>query len=237
MSRPSPTLAAGLLDLFVAPASLFRVLPDRRWWGWAAFLLIAVSIAVAIYVFVSPMSPEWIVDQQVQQMGDRMSDADIERIRPQLVSMAPHTAVFSALGAVFFLGLIVLLVGSAYMLLSRLATSGPKRGWGTWLRFTTWTQLPGVVYAIGLLVLALVSGGPDQPLGMMGYASLNNLVLDLPPDHRWYNLAVNLDLFTLWSLVLAVIGFRIWTGASTARSVVLGLLPWVLIFGIWALFT
>ena|SRR5690554_3289180 len=237
MSRPSPTLAAGLLDLFVAPASLFRVLPDRRWWGWAAFLLIAVSIAVAIYVFVSPMSPEWIVDQQVQQMGDRMSDADIERIRPQLVSMAPHTAVFSALGAVFFLGLIVLLVGSAYMLLSRLATSGPKHGWGTWLRFTTWTQLPGVVYAIGLLVLALVSGGPDQPLGMMGYASLNNLVLDLPPDHRWYNLAVNLDLFTLWSLVLAVIGFRIWTGASTARSVVLGLLPWVLIFGIWALFT
>lgn len=236
MSRPSPSLAAGLLDLFVAPASLFRALPDRRWWGWAAFILIAVSIAVATYVFFSPMSPEWIVEQQIQQMGDRMSEADIERIRPQLVSMAPHTAIFSALGGVFFLGLLVLLVGSVYMLLSRVATSGPKRGWGAWLRFTTWTQLPGVAYAIGLLVMTLVAGSPDQSMEMMGYASLN-AVLGLPPGHRWYNLAVNLGLFTIWSMALSVIGFRIWTGASVARSVVLGLLPWVLVYGIWALFS
>src|SRR5690606_33669876 len=52
MSRPSPSLAAGLLDVFVAPASLFRALPDRRWWGWIAFALISVSMAVAMYVFI-----------------------------------------------------------------------------------------------------------------------------------------------------------------------------------------
>ena len=235
MSRPSPSLAAGLLDVFVAPASLFRALPDRRWWGWIAFALISVSMAVAMYVFISPMSPEWIVEQQLQQMGAQMSDAEIEQIRPQLVSMAPHAALFSALGGVFFLGLIVVLVGSIYMLLARMATSGRKHGWGAWLRFTTWTQMPSVAFALGLLVLALVSGGPDQPMSMMGYASLNNLVLDLPPGHRWYNLALNLNLFTLWSLVLAVIGFRIWTGATTGRAAVLALLPWVLVYGIWAL--
>lgn len=235
MSRPSPSLAAGLLDVFVAPSSLFRALPDRRWWGWIAFLLISVSMALAIYVFISPMSPEWLVEQQLQQMASQMSDAQLEQVRPQMVAMAPHTALLSALSGVFFLGLMVVLVGSLYMLLARMATGGPRHGWGAWLRFTTWTQMPGVAFALGLLVLALVSGGADQPLSMMGYASLNNLVLDLPAGHRWYNLASNLNLFSLWSLALAVIGFRIWTGAGTGRAAVLALLPWVLVYGIWAL--
>ena len=235
MSRPSPNLAAGLLDIFVAPASLFRALPDGRWWGWAAFALIAAAAAISTYAFIGPMTPEWIVEQQILQMGDRLSDPELERIRPQLETMAPHTAAFSAIGAVATTGLLVVLVGSLYMLLARLATSGPRRGWGMWLRFTTWTQLPMVAYSLGLIVLALIAGSPDQSMGLIGYASLNNLVLDLPPGHRWYNLASGLSLFTLWSLVLAAIGMRSWTGASTVRSALLAVLPWVLVFGVWAL--
>jgi len=235
MSRPSSNLAAGLLDIFVAPASLFRALPDRRWWGWGAFALIAAAAAISTYAFIGPMSPEWIVEQQILQMGDRLSDPELERIRPQLETMAPHTAAFSAIGAVATTGLLIVLVGSLYMLLARLATNGPRRGWGTWLRFTTWTQVPMVAYSLGLVALALIAGTPDQSMGLVGYASLNNLVLDLPPGHRWYNLASGLSLFTLWSLVLAAIGMRIWTSASTVRSVLLATVPWVLVFGVWAL--
>lgn len=235
MPRPSPTLAAGLFDLFVAPGSLFAALPDRRWWGWAAFVLLTVGITASIFTFVSPMSTEWLVEQQIQQMSERMSDAEIERVRPHLVSMAPHTAVFGTLGGVIFTGMAIVLVGSLYTAMTRLAGSGPKHGWGTWLRFTTWTQLPQLVAALGLIVLALVASSPDQPMGLMGYASLNNLLLDLPPGHRWYNLATNLSLFTLWSLVLAAIGMRIWTGASAVRATLLAITPWALVFGIWAL--
>lgn len=237
MSRPSPSLAAGLLDLFVAPASLFQALPDRRWWGWAAFALIAVATAVSMFVFVGPMSDDWIVEQQIQQMASSMSEQDIERIRPQLESMAPHTATFSAIGGVFMLGLLILLAGSLYMLLARLATSGPKRGWAAWIRLTTWTQLPLVASALGLILLTLIASTPDQPMGMMGYASLNNLLLDLPPGHRWYNLALNINLFTLWSVVLAAIGIRTWTNTSWAKAGLIAALPWVLVFGVWALFS
>lgn len=235
MSRPSPNLAAGLLDVFVSPASLFRALPEGRWWGWAAFALIIAASAISTYAFIGPMSPEWIVEQQILQMGDRLSDPELERIRPQLESMAPHTAAFSVIGAVATTGLMIVLVGSLYMLLARLATSGPRRGWGTWLRFTTWTQLPLVAYSLGLIVLALIAPGPDQPMSLLGYASLNNLVLDLPPGHRWYSMALGLSLFTLWSLVLATIGMRVWTNASTVRSALLAVVPWALVFGTWAL--
>lgn len=234
MSRPSPSPAAGLLDLFVAQASLFQALPDRRWWGWAAFVLIAIATAVSMFVFVGPMSSEWIVEQQVQQMAGSMSEQEIERIRPQLESMAPHTALFSAIGGVSMLGLLILVVGSLYMLMARLATSGPKRGWAAWIRLTTWTQLPLLASALGLILITLIASTPDQPMAMLGYASLNNLVLDLPPGHRWYNLALNLNLFTLWSVVLAAIGIRTWTDASWGKSTGIAALPWVLVYGGWA---
>lgn len=236
MSRPSPNFATGLLDAFVAPASLFRALPDRRW-GWAAFALVALALAVSMFVFFQPMSPEWIVEQQLLQMGDRISEQDIERARPQMLSMAPHTAAFTAIGGVLMTGLLVLLVGSLYMLLARVATGGPRRGWSAWIRFAAWIQLPQLAYALGLILIVLLASTPDLPMGQMGYASLNNLVLDLPPGHRWYNFALNVNLFTLWSLVLAAIGIRTWTGAGWGRSLLVAAAPWLLVYGIWAAFT
>ncbi|MCD9027632.1 YIP1 family protein [Luteimonas sp. BDR2-5] len=236
MSRPSSSFTSGLIDLFLAPVSLFEALPTRRFWGWGAFLLTSAITVVALYVFITPMSPEWIVEQQVQQMGARMSGQELAQVRPQLLAMAPYTAPISAIGGVFASGLLVVLLGSVYMLLERLATRGPRHGWGQWLRFTVWTQLPQVLYALGLIALALLAQAPDQPLTQLGYASLNGLVLDLPPGHRWANWASNLGLFQLWSIVLAAVGIRVWTQASWARAAALAALPWILVFGVWALF-
>ncbi|MCD9008045.1 YIP1 family protein [Luteimonas sp. XNQY3] len=236
MSRPSPNLASGLIDLFLAPASLFETLPTRRFWGWGAFLLTAAVTVVAMLVFIGPMSPEWIVEQQVLQMGERMSDTELAQVRPQLLAMAPHTPLISAIGGVFMTALLVVLLGSVYMLLERVATRGPRHGWGQWLRLTVWTQLPQVLYALGLIALALIASTPDQPLSQLGYASLNGLVLDLPPGHRWFNWASNLGLFQLWSIGLAAVGFRVWTRASWGRAAGLAALPWGLVFGVWALF-
>lgn len=236
MSRPSPTFAAGLMDLFVAPAALFDTLPTRRGWGWGAFVLTSAVMAAALVVFLAPMSPEWIVEQQALQMGARLSDQELAQIRPQLLAMAPHTAAISAIGAVVTGGLLVLVLGSLYLLLERVATRGPRHSWGQWLRLTVWTQLPQLLYALGLIALALLASTPDQPMAQLGYASLNGLVLDLPPDHAGFNWASNLGVFTLWSIVLAAIGIRAWTRAGWGRAATLAALPWVLVFGVWALF-
>ena len=236
MSRPSPNFASGLIDLFLAPASLFEALPARRFWGWGAFLLTAAVTVAAMLVFIGPMSPEWIVEQQILQMGERMSDNELAQVRPQLVAMAPHTVWISAIGGIFTSGLLVVLVGSAYMLLERAATRGPRHGWGQWLRLTVWSQLPQLLYALGLIAIALLAASPDQPLAQLGYASLNGLVLDLPPGHRWFTWASNLGLFQLWSIGLAAVGFRVWTQAAWGRATLLAALPWLLVFGVWALF-
>lgn len=236
MSRPSPTFASGLIDLFLAPASLFQALPHRRFWGWSAFALTASITAIAVFVFIGPMSSDWIVEQQLLQMGAQMSDQELAQIRPQLTAMAPHTATISAIGGACMSGLLIMLIGSAYMLLERIATRGPRHSWSQWLRLATWAQVPQLLYALGLVGLTLLASGPDQPMSQLGYASLNGLVLDLPPDHRWFNWASSLGLFQLWSIALGAIGIRVWTGTTWPRAAALAVAPWVLTFGVWALF-
>jgi len=65
--------------------------------------------------------------------------------------------------------------------------------------------------------------------------SLNSLVVHASPDDPWFRWATSLRLLVVWSLVLLIMGYSRWTGASMVKSTVIAALPTVLIFGIWAL--
>jgi hypothetical protein len=65
--------------------------------------------------------------------------------------------------------------------------------------------------------------------------SLNSLLVHASPGDPWFRWATSLRLLAIWSLVLLIMGFSRWTGASMAKSTVIAVLPTVLIFGIWAL--
>jgi hypothetical protein len=38
----------------------------------------------------------------------------------------------------------------------------------------------------------------------------------------------------VWSIALAVLGLKAWTGRSTGACVTVAVLPYVLVYGIWA---
>jgi hypothetical protein len=64
--------------------------------------------------------------------------------------------------------------------------------------------------------------------------SLNYLLLHLPLSNPWASFASNLDLTSLWTMALAAIGLKAWTGRSTAACTFAAVLPYVLVYGIWA---
>jgi hypothetical protein len=43
-----------------------------------------------------------------------------------------------------------------------------------------------------------------------------------------------MDLTMFWSIVLAVIGLKAWTGRSTGTCVTVAILPYLIIYGLWA---
>jgi len=92
-------------------------------------------------------------------------------------------------------------------------------------------MLLGTVVAAILLLLsenAQVSPSVLQPL------SLNELLLHRPIGSPGHALFESLSIPTLLSFVLMIIGIRVWSQRSWAFSATVTLLPWVVIYAVWA---
>lgn len=231
MSQPSADLAAGLSDLFLAPRNLFGALPSHRAWTWAALALLIVVQIVSLYVFFGPMSPEWIVEQQLAAANLPASEA--EAARATLMAMAPNIAHISAATTLVMSALISALLALVYFLGERVLARS-RQSYGAWFAIAVWAQLPMLLNALGLIALSLMAASPDQPLAVANYASLNGVMLDLPLGHPWHNWATTFSLFFAWSIALVAIAARVAQPLAWARALALAALPYLLVFGIWA---
>ena len=101
---------------------------------------------------------------------------------------------------------------------------------------SVWVSMPSLINMLGLLVLIMLSSTPDMPINSANYLSLNQLVFNFSPQDTWFSLTENFNLTYLWSIGLAAVGLKSWSGYSTSKAVLLAALPLIVIFGIWALF-
>ena len=222
-----------VIDTYVAPASAFATIAERPAWGWLALLLIAVSGVVSVYALLGGASPEWIVEQQLLEVSHLTPD-EMETARTALLKVAPNAVHLGAAMQVVLLPIVSALLALLYFVGERLI--GPsRRRFGQWFALSALSLMPLVINALGLVALCLLQPG-EKPLQLANYASLNSLVLDLSPGERGQGLAAALNLFYLWSVGLAAIGIRVYSGYGFAKSIALAASPYLLVFGTWTLF-
>jgi len=231
MSQPSQSFAAAFSDLFLSPRNLFSALPAHRSWTWAALALLIVAQIVSIYVFFGPMSAEWIVEQQLAVANLPANEA--EAARPTLMLVAANIAHITAVSSLLMGVLFPALLALAYFLGERVLL-GSRQSYRAWFAIAVWAQLPQLLNAAGLIVLSVLAASPDQPLAVANYASLNGLMLDLPLGHAWYNWAQAFSLFFIWGSVLIAIAVRVAQPIAWGRALLLGAMPYLLVFGVWA---
>jgi len=219
-----------LLDIFIAPKQAFAKI---RGTGGNLLLLLGQMIlaALAFYLFYQGMSPEWLVEQQMLTAGD-LTPAEAEQTRAMVAQSAPYTALISAVfGPIMILVVNAILAGYLH-LISKM--SGDFR-YQDWFGFSVWSQLPMQLNTVGLILLVLFSNTPNLPLATVSYASLNQLVLQLPIGAPFYTWAEAFSLFMFWQIAVTAIGLKQWCNFSTVKAAIFAALPTVLIFGIWAL--
>jgi len=219
-----------LLDIFIAPNQAFAKI---RGSGGNLLLLLGQMIlaALAFYLFYQGMSPEWLVEQQMLTAGD-LTPAEAEQTRAMVAQSAPYTALISAVfGPIMILVVNAILAGYLH-LISKM--SGDFR-YQDWFGFSVWSQMPMQLNTIGLILLVLFADTPNLPLATINYASLNQLVLQLPVGAPFYTWAEAFSLFMFWQIALTANGLKQWCNFSTLKATFFAALPTVLIFGIWAL--
>ncbi len=104
----------------------------------------------------------------------------------------------------------------------------------SWLGLVTWTSLPGLLSVLVIMVGMLTSDGGQVALEELNTVTLNGLLLHLPMDHTWFAIANSINPFSIWGLVLMVLGFKSWTNRSTPAAALWTLTPYLLLYGAWA---
>ncbi|SNY51741.1 Yip1 domain-containing protein [Arsukibacterium tuosuense] len=229
----SKNVGQALLDIYVAPKQVFNILPEKKGWSWIALLLILVVNVVGIWYFYSGMSPEWIVEQQIAQAAHSMTPAEIEQSRAVMGQMADKTGIISV-AAILVMTPIIMAIMALYLML--VGNPGQKRPYGDWFAMAVWSNMPGVLNMLGLIILVLISSDPNLPLTTANYLSLNQLLFGLEPGHAWYAWAENFNLIYLWIGGLFAVGLHCWSGYSALKSALLGYAPLLVIYGLWAAF-
>ncbi len=233
MSTENTSSPMAMVDIFVAPKSVFDNLLGNGKWAWLSLLLIIAVLVGSKIAFFSGMSSDWIVEQQLAQAGE-MTASEAAQAREGMTMMAEYTGIISSIAGSIIFVILTALSAAYYMVISNVAaTKTPEFSFGNWFTFAVWTQMPTIINTIGFIVLFAGANTADLPLTLGSYASVNQLFLSYVPGDALFNWAETLNLFLIWGIALAAIGFNRCCDMSAAKSLFFAVLPSLVIFGVW----
>lgn len=220
-----------MADIVAAPGkALDQVKHHTAWLWWPLLISIVLASGMMAYYY-SWVDFEWLVEQTIQQQPAERRAEVAEGIRS---FMTPTTSIVMAVAAVAVMTLAIYAIQSTYLHLANKLTTGAEIAWKQWFSFSAWTAFVGVFGVLAALVVIFMADDNQLSQGALQPLSLNSLFIHAEVGDPWFTWGSSLQLTNLWMLVLMSIGYQRWTGASTLKSAVIAVLPWALIFGIWA---
>jgi hypothetical protein len=231
MTNTSYTPFNAMVDIIASPGkALDEIKQHTAWLWWPLLISVALTCAVFAYYY-SWVDFDWLIEETIRQIPaeDRAASADAVR-----GFMTPRTSIVTTLIAIVVMTFVIYLVEAVYFHLVNKLSTGAAIGFGQWFSFAAWTAFVGIFGSLAALVVILTAGSNQISAESLQVLSLNNLVLHAEPGSPWFRWGNSLTLINFWMLALMSIGYARWTGASMVKSAIIACLPWVLIFGIWA---
>lgn len=217
--EPKPNPFARMAGVFFSPIETFASIARKPDWVVPLIVLLIISIASSI-VFAQRVDFMSAVQQQLEQRKD-MSQEQVDRAIRVGGAFAKAIAYFSPLIAV----IVWVIVAAVLLLSSRLfgGEGGFKQAFST----TLYAWFPDVLKGIILTIILAVKPHVDA----MQIATLvrSNLGFLASPKTQPMSFALlsSIDLFTIWTLALFIIGFAAFSRLSKARAATIVISLWV----------
>ena len=219
--------------LATAPSSAFVELRERPRF-WFPLLLVVLTTAGLTYWYYSMVDIEWLkdlmssTDPSFQKMSEDERAAAMAMFGRNMLLWSSVISMFIVIPAVLLLEALYLLVAAKVTKLSM--------GFKHWFALACWTSLPMLLTTVVAAILLILSENSQVAPSVMAPLSLNELLLHVPAGGPGYTLFESLGIPTFLSWALMMIGVRTWSQRSWAFSAIVTLLPWVVIYGLWAFF-
>ena len=214
-------------NVILEPMPTFARLKVRSSAWLPLLVLIVLSVAI-MYWWVSTVDFDWLREHMLSAKGAEKPEA-----RAAMAKFLTPTSMMWSTGIGAVVGTLLALAVSALYYLVASKVIGVPFGYGKWFGFAVWTSVPRLL-TLPLSALQIMTSHGRLALEDLNMVSLNYLLFHLPVSHPWAGLLGSLDLSSFWSIVLAVIGLKAWTGRPTGTCVTVALLPYVIVYGLWA---
>ncbi len=211
-----------VVDTFIAPGKTFTDIRRSASW-WLPFVLIAVSSLALVYVVDKKIGMDKVVENQMALSPKQA--AKLDQLPPDQRA-AQMEGIVKINRMIAYAYPVLLLIIAAIMAAVLLGTFnfgfGAELTFNRCLAVTWYSWLPGVVK--GLIAILAVSIGGGEGFTFQNPVASNLGGLVDPSSHFLYAVAVALDLFTIWTLILAGIGYSCVTRVKrgTCMAVVFG---------------
>ncbi|HEU4779350.1 MAG TPA: YIP1 family protein [Steroidobacteraceae bacterium] len=219
--------------LATAPSSAFEELRERPRF-WFPLLLVVLSTAGLIFWYYSIVDIEWLKatmissDPKFQQMSEEQ--------RAAAMSMFDRTSLlWSSVVSMFVIIPAVFVLQALYLLVAAKVTKLPQ-GFKHWFALACWTSLPALLTTVVSAILLLLRENSQVSASVLAPLSLNELLFHVPPGGPGYTLFESLGIPAFLGWALMIIGVRTWSQRSWGFSSIVVLLPWVVIYVLWAFF-
>ena len=218
------SLVATAVNIFTSPGEAFPVIKARPRPAFPLLIFIALVAVVAV-VYILNVDLQWMIENQIRASAaaDTMNDTAIEQAAERSARTPGFIAAVGAIGSAVSIT-VVFLVYSLYLWIAAVIA---KHG----IRFiqafalTCWCALPGLLGLLASLVNIFVNDATfmtQQQINPLSFAAL--VGLDATQMSVLNQTLAGLDLTTLWTTGLMVLGYKAWSGTSiwTAAAIVLG---------------
>lgn len=218
---PRPGALSRLAGVFFSPVETFRSIAQRP--TWLAPLLLWVALSVTITTVLMPrIDWEKTIRARMEKSGQTIPEERLASIveRQKRIGPVLYNVIAFVTPAVIALLVAAVLLGAFKALGSDLAF---RQSFGV----TTHGFLPGILGSLLLIPVLLRRESVDP--SQMGDLLRSNLgFLVEPASKALHALAQSVDLFSLWSLALFVVGFAEAGRVSRGKSAGIVVTLWVL---------
>ena len=218
------------------PRKAFAAIADKPRYWFPLLALIAATLATSLW-YLGVVDMGWLIDQQLHQSALARNLTE-DQIAQQVAAAQGRRGLQMGISgvAIVLLVPVVMLIFALYnFLVGKIV--GFERSFRQWFSFVAWTALPGALAVIPAAILLSTSESTQIPQQALKTLSLNALFFHRAAGEPGFSLLSNFDLFGLASLVLSLVGVKVWSGRSWLFTGLFVGIPWVLIYGCWAFFS
>jgi hypothetical protein len=219
-------------DIVASPGkALDAVKQNTKWLWWPLLISMLLAIGLMAYYY-SWVDFPWLVEETIRQQPAEVRAERAEGIRQ---FMQPGRSMLFTVAGVVLVTLVIYTLQATYLHLANKLTTGAEIGWGQWFSFSTWTAFVGIFATLAAFVVIFMADSNQLSQMDMQPLSMNSLLIHAQPGDPWFTWGSSLHLTHFWTLALMSIGYARWTNAAAVKSTIIAVLPWALIFGIWAI--